>query len=218
MKIRVKNDSVVIEGYVNAVERDSKPLWSRMGQFIERIKAGAFRRALERNNNVRIRLNHREDRDLGGTADGNLFLKEDNIGLRARAVITDKEVIEKARNGDLVGWSFGFYDLPDGVIKRMVDGIMHRDVSDMELEEVSILDSRKTPAYDGTLVMVRDGEEKLQFRSEPFFDDVDLTVEESEPEPEPEAKPEEKPTPEEKRATIDYSGAIKMIVEMKGEF
>lgn len=215
MKIRVRNDTVTIEGYVNAVERDSKTLWSRMGQFIERIKAGAFRRALERNKNVRLLLNHREDRDLGGTGDGNLTLREDNIGLYARAVVTDSEVVEKARNGDLVGWSFGFYDRPDGVVKRMIDGILHRDVSDMELEEVSILDSRKTPAYDGTLIMARDGEEKLQLRSEPFFDDAELTVEETQPEPEKEK--EEEKQPEETRAEIDYSEAIKMIAEMKGD-
>ena len=213
MKIRVRNDTVTIEGYVNAVERDSRTLWSRMGQYVERIKAGAFRRALERNKNVRLLLNHREDRDLGGTGDGNLILKEDNIGLYAKAVVTDSEVAEKARNGDLVGWSFGFYDRPDGVVKQMTDGIIHRDVSDMELEEVSIVDNRKRPAYDGTSIMVRDGEEKLQLRSDPFFDDAELTVEETQPEPE---KEEEK-QPEETRAEIDYSQAIKMIAEMKGD-
>ena len=37
MEIRVKEDSVEITGYVNAIERDSKPLLSRVGQFIERI-------------------------------------------------------------------------------------------------------------------------------------------------------------------------------------
>lgn len=208
MIIRVKDDTVTIEGYVNAVERDSKVLQSRMGQFVERIKAGAFKRALGRNKDVRLLLNHREDRDLGGTGDGNLTLTEDNIGLRARAVVTDSEVVEKARNGELVGWSFGFYDRPDGVVKRMIDGILHRDVSDMELEEVSILDTRKTPAYDGTLVMVRDGEEKLQFRSEPLYDSAELTIEKTE------QKQEEQPP--KKRAKIDYSKAIEMIAEMKG--
>ena len=119
MKIRVRNDTVTIEGYVNAVERDSKTLWSRMGQFIERIKAGAFRRALERNKNVRLLLNHREGSRFGRHRRRQPHLREDNIGLYARAVVTDSEVVEKARNGDLVGWSFGFYDRPDGVVKRM---------------------------------------------------------------------------------------------------
>lgn len=221
MKIRVRNDTVTIEGYVNAVERDSKPLWSRMGQFIEKIKAGAFKRAIERNSNVRLLLNHREDRDLGGTADGNLKLREDNIGLYARAVVSDKEVADKARNGELVGWSFGFYDRPDGVIKRMIDGVLHRDVSDMELEEVSILDNRKSPAYVGTSVNVRDGVERLQLRAAPFYDPAELTIEktappEPEPQPEPAPEPQPEPEPEKKREKIDYSEVIKIINEMKG--
>ena len=67
MNIRVRGDSVEIDGYVNSIERNSKPLWSRMGQFIERICKGAFGKALERNDNVRILLNHDKSRDLGGT-------------------------------------------------------------------------------------------------------------------------------------------------------
>ena len=110
MKINIRADSVEIEGYVNAIERNSKPLWSRMGQFIERICKGAFKKALKRNDDVKILLNHDPSRELGSTKQGNLELEEDNIGLKARAIITDKEVVEKARNGDLVGWSFGFTD------------------------------------------------------------------------------------------------------------
>ena len=94
MQIIVRNESVEIEGYVNAVERKSKPLMSRMGQFIERICKGAFKKALERNDNVRILLNHDWNRVLGGTKEGNLELTEDNIGLHARAIISDPEVVE----------------------------------------------------------------------------------------------------------------------------
>ena len=64
MEIRVKEDSVEIEGYVNAVERASKPLMSRVGQFIERICKGAFKKALKRNNDVHILLNHDWNRDF----------------------------------------------------------------------------------------------------------------------------------------------------------
>ena len=48
MKIELRSDSVAIEGYVNAVERDSKPLSLGGGIFVEKVQAGAFRRALER--------------------------------------------------------------------------------------------------------------------------------------------------------------------------
>lgn len=170
MEIRVGKDSVDIEGYVNAVERKSKPLWSRIGQFVERIRKGAFKRAIERNDNIRIMLNH--TKDLGGTKEGNLELKEDNIGLFARATITDKEVIEKARNDELVGWSFGFYDRE--VDQRTdEDGFPLRNVIDLDLEEVSILDNTTTPAYDGTLVAVRSDESSL-FYSESFKDEIHL--------------------------------------------
>ena len=110
MRINLREDSVELEGYVNAVERSSKTLTDRIGNFVERICAGAFKRALKRGNNVHILLNHDWDRDLGSTEQGNLELEEDNIGLRVRATITDPDVIQKARNGELVGWSFGFED------------------------------------------------------------------------------------------------------------
>ena len=38
MRIEIRNDAVLIDGYVNAVERDSKVLCDRNGKFIERIK------------------------------------------------------------------------------------------------------------------------------------------------------------------------------------
>ena len=178
MEIRIKKDSVEIEGYVNSVERASKPLWSRMGQFIERICKGAFKKALNRNDNVRILLNHDENRDLGGTKDGNLELNEDSIGLHARATITDKEVVEKAKNGDLVGWSFGFQDR-DVENKRDEDGMPLRLVKDLDLIEVSLLDRSKTPAYDGTLVCVRADETTIMF-GEMTEDEIIVRSEEKE--------------------------------------
>ena len=172
MQIRVRGNSVEIEGYVNAVERKSKPLMSRMGQFIERICKGAFKRALGRNDNVRLLLNHDPNRDLGGTRDGNLELTEDNIGLHARAVINDAEVAQKARNGDLIGWSFGFFDR-EVEQKRDEDGFPLRNVRDLDLEEVSILDKTKTPAYEGTLVAVRSDDNSIFF-GETFADGIQL--------------------------------------------
>lgn len=214
MQVNIRADSVEIEGYVNAIERDSKPLWSRMGQFIERICKGAFKRALERNGDVKILLNHDKGRVLGSTRQGNLELREDNIGLKARATITDKEVIEKAKRGELVGWSFGFHDRPNGVIKRMIDGMLHRSVEDLDLDEVSILDNTKNPAYDGTLIMARDDSGEMQFRSEPFIDEVTIsemeTVEEVREEPQ-ETQPKQQEVVEE----IDYSKYRKIIAEMK---
>ena len=176
MQITIRADSVELEGYVNSIERKSKPLWSRIGQFVERICKGAFKRALERNDNVRIMLNH--TKDIGGQKDGNLELYEDAIGLHARATITDPEVVDKAKEGRLVGWSFGFYDR-EVEQKRDENGYPLRDVIDLDLEEVSILDDRTTPAYDGTLVSVRSDDKSIYY-GESFTDEIQLREERTE--------------------------------------
>ena len=215
MEIKIREDCVEIDGYVNAVERSSKPLWSRMGQFIERICKGAFKRALDRADDVRILLNHDCERDLGGIRDGNLELCEDAIGLHARATIRDAQVIEDARNNNLVGWSFGFTDTDNGV-ERSIDqdsGLPLRKVRDLNLHEVSLLNRAKTPAYEGTLVTVR-SDEQMQFRSEPFFDEV--KTEEIKEEVR-EEQPQHEESHDEHTKEIDYTKYEKMIEEMKGE-
>ena len=157
MNIEVRNDSVVISGYVNSVERWSKPLRANlrgtMQRFIEKIKAGVFKNALKRNDNVKVLLNHNHDRELANTKDGTAILEEDNIGLRAEVTITDPEVVEKARNHKLVGWSFGFYSNSDEVAQEAT--MATRTVTDMDLVEVSILDDTKSPAYYGTSIETR---------------------------------------------------------------
>lgn len=211
---------------MNAIERASKPLMSRVGQFIERICKGAFKKALKRNDDVHILLNHDWNRDLGSTKKGNLELEEDNIGLKARAIITDKDVIEKARNGELVGWSFGFQDRD--VENTIEQGMPHRAVKDLDLAEVSILDRSKTPAYDGTLIMARNDSEELHFRGEDFIDEVSIREEQT-PNNVQEEKAldnemknnevqiEEPKQQEEVVKEIDYSKYENMIKEMKEE-
>ena len=179
MNIRIKENSVVIEGYVNAVERSSKPLYSRFGEFIEKIVAGAFGRALKRNDDVRILLNHNPERDLGGTGSGELELTEDSIGLHARAIITDEQVINDAKHNNLVGWSFGFADRDVEILQDSETGLPLRRVKDLDLFEVSILNREKTPAYNGTLVEVRDNGDKVNLgeNNEPEkIETIDETV------------------------------------------
>lgn len=212
MKVSIRADSVLIEGYVNAIERNSKPLMSRIGQFIERICKGAFSNALKRNDDVHVLLNHDWSRDLGSTKQGNLELVEDNIGLHARAVITDSEVVEKARRGDLVGWSFGFQDRE--VEQGVEHGLPLRAVRDMDLMEVSILDRTKSPAYDGTLIMAR-SEDDVQLYGEAFLDEVEIREEEPEKRDQDKQVPKQDEHPEADK-TIDYSEYESMISEMKG--
>lgn len=206
MKVSIRADSVLIEGYVNAIERNSKPLMSRIGKFIERICKGAFSHAIERNDDIHVLLNHDWTRDLGSTKQGNLELCEDSIGLYARAEITDADVVADARAGNLVGWSFGFQDRE--VDTGVEQGLPLRMVRDMDLYEVSILNKLKTPAYDGTLIMAR-ADDDVQFHGEAFLDEVET-------EEEVRSNEETQPQQEEHPVVIDYSTYEAMISEMKG--
>ena len=148
MKVEIRNNSVTLDGYVNVVDRESRVLPSPRGVFKEVITPGAFEKALNATSNVDLLFNHDETRKLGSTVEGNLQLYEDNVGLRAIATITDQEVIQKAMNNELQGWSFGFIATNDEWTES--DGIQKRYVKDMELKEVSILDC--TPAYVATSI------------------------------------------------------------------
>lgn len=159
MRIEIRADNVVIEGYVNAVARDSRPIRDRKTgkRFVEQIVPGVFERALKRND-IDLLLNHDATRVLGSTKT-NLTLTEDSIGLRARAEVTDPEIIQKAREKKLRGWSFGFIER-DATEEELPNGLQRRYVEDLVLKEVSIVDESRLPVYEGTSIETRaSGEE-----------------------------------------------------------
>lgn len=160
MDIEIRADGTLhIEGYVNAVERDSRTvICPECGKCVEQIRAGAFGEALRAAKNVDILLNHDKERKLGSTSEGTLSLYEDSIGLRASADICDADVISEARAGRLRGWSFGFKKLSSEIESR-ANTIPRRIVTSMALNEVSLIDDRYTPCYAGTSIELRaDGE------------------------------------------------------------
>ena len=157
MRIEIRDNKVILDGYVNAVCRDSKPLLSPQGLFVEQVKEGVFQRALSKAQDVKLLFNHLENRELGSIKNGNLQLFEDSIGLRAICTVEDPEVVQKARENRLKGWSFGFYSNKDDW--QQAEPYQRRFIEDMELLEVSILD--KTPAYNGTSIEAREDKEVL---------------------------------------------------------
>lgn len=157
MQIEIRSDSIIVRGYVNAVERDSRVLKTPKGNFVEQVRSGVWQDAIKKNDDIPILLNHNWSRKLGSTKD-NLKLKEDNIGLYAEARILDKDVIEKAKNDKLVGWSFGFKANKQSWGKTDNDR-ERRYLDEITLFEVSILDNTRTPAYYGTSLEARDNQE-----------------------------------------------------------
>lgn len=160
MKIEIRGECVHISGYVNAVGRDSRPIPSQTGKFVEMIEPGTFGKALERAENVDLLLNHNKDRKLGSTSVGNLALNEDSIGLRAEADIRDAEVVDKARSGKLRGWSFGMY-VKNAELENRAEDIPRRHVREIDLFEVSLIDDTMNPCYIGTSVECRADAEQL---------------------------------------------------------
>ena len=107
MKIEVRGNQVILDGYVNVVDRESRMLpsprdISKRKLFLRHLKS------VKESKECGLAFNHNKNRKLGSIENGNLELYEDNIGLRAIATVTDEQIIEKARNKELCGWSFGF--------------------------------------------------------------------------------------------------------------
>ena len=196
MKIEIRSDNTMkISGYVNAVCRDSRPIVTLRGKVVEQIEEGVFRRAIERAEDIALRLNHYDNKDYAHTKDGTLKLNEDSIGLRAEAIISDIELIDKAKKKEFVGWSFGAYITQDEMEER-ADNIPRRHVKEMELIEVSLVDRRKNPCYTGTSVEQRAEEEIII--EERSFEDANVELETN-------------------KKTIDYSKFEEKIKKYKGE-
>ena len=185
MQIEIRADNTaLITGYVNVAGRESRVLRDASGPFVEVVQPGTFQRALEKNP-VGLMFNHRQA--LGSTEDV-LELKEDNIGLYARALVHDSEIVEKAKAGQLTGWSFGFFMNKDEW-KTKEDGMRLRTLEDIDLAEVSILDM--TPAYIATSIEMRGEQESLkEFRN--ISEPVNVTLPEKRTEPAPEGPEKEK--------------------------
>ena len=208
LKITIRNDHVIIQGYVNAVGRDSKPIITEHGKCVEQIEPQAFSKALSRNKNITMLLNHDSERCLGstggsagGSAKPNVQLREDSIGLRATATIYDADIIKKARNNELRGWSFGMHVNKDKLEKRKGD-IPRRIVQDLDLLEVSILDNRRSPAYAGTSIEMRD-ETSYIYEQRVYETEVEMEVE---ADVEADDKSGDKADEIQQDKPIDYSG------------
>ena len=198
MRAELRADGLHISGYVNVPGRKSKPVMTPHGRVIEVIEQRAFAKAIERADNIRMLLDHNQDRVLASTQANTLEVKEDAVGLRAESVVTDPEVIEGAKAGRLRGWSFNIKN-PKDTIEQREDGLPIRHITDLDMDEITLVMNR-IPVYSSTSIEVRadteDGE-AVELRSEipESIDFVDKSEIRTEPEPGP-TEPEPAPAPE----------------------
>lgn len=151
MEIRkLENNKLHIRGYVNITDKASRVICENGIKFTERVEPKCFKRALSKADDVLFLLNHDMDKKLGSLKDGNLVLKEDNIGLYLDAEVESEELANIYNDGGFSGFSYGFKTLDDVLEDR--NGAKIRTLKDIDLVEVSILDNSETPAYYGTIV------------------------------------------------------------------
>lgn len=164
INIEIRADNTVkIEGYVNAVERKSRPVITPHGKCVEVIEQRAFERALERAGDITVTVDHDKSHIYASTNDGTLTLYEDNIGLHAEVIISDKNIIELAKQGKIKGWSFGMYNVKDELEQR-ADNIPIRHIKELDLDHVALV-VNKTPCYSATSVELRaDTETDIEIR------------------------------------------------------
>lgn len=162
MKAEIRTDGLHIFGYVNVPGRESRPVITPRGKVIEVIEQRAFQRALQKADNVDLMVDH--ERKIASTKEGTLKAYEDEIGLRAEAVITDKEVIEGAKKGKLKGWSFNMMKVVDEIEER-ANQLPLRRVKDFIMTEITLA-MNKIPVYSATSIEVRAGEnEEVEIRT-----------------------------------------------------
>ena len=166
MNIEVRADNTVrIEGYVNATEKKSRPVITPHGKCIEMVEERAFENAINRAGDVSVTVDHDSSHIYASTKDNTLKLYEDGIGLHADVLITDKSVVEIAKQGKIRGWSFGMYNVVDELEQRADGELPIRHIKSLDLDHITLV-VNKIPCYSATSVEVRaDSETDIETRA-----------------------------------------------------
>lgn len=202
--------SFTLTGHAAVFDRLSEDL----GGFRERIKRGAFRKALDANQDVILTYNHGQI--LARTSAGNLQLREDPRGLYVSAKVVptsfakDLRMLMKAGVVTQMSFAFRIASGGDRWTRREVDGaeVIEREVIEVDqLRDVSVVDR---PAYPQTSATMRSLEGATldvlrsifeQLRG--LFTEAEAEVEQTEDE----ARDDEPETPEAEAAEDDADEA-----------
>ena len=153
-ELRADDESRTITGYAAVFNSDAD-----LGFFTERINPGAFKRAINEDQDVRALWNHDPNFILGRTKSGTLRLSEDKKGLRIEIDPPDTQVgrdmVESIRRGDVDQMSFAFQAVKESWTERKGD-LPLRELDDVDLYDVSPV---TYPAYEATSVGLRSAED-----------------------------------------------------------
>lgn len=147
-----------IVGHAAVFDRLSEDL----GGFREKIKRGAFRKALDESHDVRLLVNH-EGVPLARTKSNTLELREDPRGLRTYAELDRgnpkvQEAMSALDRRDMDEMSFGFSVAKGGDSFTEKDGIVTRTIHEIDrLYDVSLVTFPAYPQTDAGLRMERVG-------------------------------------------------------------
>ena len=168
--VETREDGInVISGYAAVYYRadDAGTQYELMPEYFERIKPGAFDRALAEGQDVRALFNHDPNHVLGRSKSGTLRMTADSVGLRYEVDMpntqTARDLAESVKRGDVSGSSFAFSVTSEGQeIERAKDGNTYRNIKDADLYDVSVV---TYPAYESATSGIRTAENVEEARA-----------------------------------------------------
>lgn len=140
--------------------------WSEdLGWFRERIKPGAFKKALM-SSDIRALYNHDSNQLPLGRTPKTLRVEEDSKGLKVEIDLPDtqpaRDLQTSIRRGDITQMSFGFTVAENGDEWLEKDGEIKRTIT--EIKELFDVSPVVFPAYPSTRISVRTSEKVDEIR------------------------------------------------------
>ena len=156
-RIESDGDQKRIVGYPAVFNKLSEPMPTFFGPaFREKIRAVAFKKALEGDPDIRALFNHNPDLILGRTISGTLEVRERTRGLWSAITPPDtqtgRDVVKNIERGDITQMSFGFTIDKDEWFEDDEGNVTRTIVSVDRLFDISPV---TFPAYADTEVAVR---------------------------------------------------------------
>lgn len=150
---------------------------TKIGDFIEVVRPGAFRASLADGRNIIALADHDRRALLGSTAGGTLELREDAMGLAFELALPDtsvgRDIAVLVERRDIQGCSFGFSVPEGGDTWTQRDGQTVRELRNVNLAEITVT---ATPAYVDTDLAMRSRPGQSFWEHRQCFVDLDALL------------------------------------------